>query len=208
MDLLQFQMATELNPETAARWFSYVNEAMEEFGITSVQDQSMFIAMVGHESESFSRLVESLDYKPSALQKTFHRRISWDQARILGTTPGHPAQQEAIANLVYGGEWGKANLGNESYGNGWKYRGRGLLRLTGLAHYRACGEALALDLETFPELLEQDALAARSAAWLFSHKACTGHEGDVELVTLILCGSPRGVEDRRRRFQRALSVLT
>ncbi|HCT3247007.1 TPA: glycoside hydrolase family 19 protein, partial [Enterobacter hormaechei] len=125
----------------------------------------------------------------------------------LGRTATQPANQKAIANLVYGGEWGKKNLGNQVAGDGWKYRGRGLKQITGLSNYRNCGHALKLDLVTQPELLEQDEYAARSAAWFYVSHGCLLHSGDVERVTLLINGGRNGLEQRRTLFNLAKSVL-
>lgn len=112
-----------------------------------------------------------------------------------------------IANLVYGGEWGKKNLGNQVAGDGWKYRGRGLKQITGLSNYRNCGHALKLDLVTQPELLEQDEYAARSAAWFYVSHGCLLHSGDVERVTLLINGGRNGLDKRRALFNLAKSEL-
>ena len=109
--------------------------------------------------------------------------------------------------MVYGGEWGKKNLGNQVAGDGWKYRGRGLKQITGLSNYRNCGHALKLDLVTHPELLEQDEYAARSAAWFYVSHGCLLHSGDVERVTLLINGGRNGLDKRRALFTLAKSVL-
>ncbi|HCJ6200119.1 TPA: glycoside hydrolase family 19 protein, partial [Enterobacter hormaechei subsp. xiangfangensis] len=171
-------------------------------------DQAMFIAQMGHESTRFTRLVENLNYAAENLVPTFgSHRITQQQADALGRTATQPANQKAIANLVYGGEWGKEHLGNQVAGDGWKYRGRGLKQITGLSNYRNCGHALKLDLVTQPELLEQDEYAARSAAWFYVSHGCLLHSGDVERVTLLINGGRNGLDKRRALFNLAKSVL-
>lgn len=208
MNQSQFQKAAGQSAELAARWFQPVSDAMKEFGITKPVDQAMFIAQIGHESGGYTTLVESLNYAADRLVPTFgSHRITAQQAAALGRTATQPANQKAIANLVYGGEWGKKNLGNQTAGDGWKYRGRGLKQITGLSNYRNCGHALKLDLVTQPELLERDEYAARSAAWFYVSRGCLLHSGDVERVTLLINGGRNGLDDRRRRFNLAKSVL-
>lgn len=171
-------------------------------------DQAMFIAQVGHESGSFSTLVESLNYAAERLVQLFGpRRITEQQAAALGRTKTQTANQQAIANLIYGGDWGKRNLGNQAPGDGWKYRGRGLKQITGLANYRDCGIALKVDLITHPELLEQDSYAARSAAWFFASKGGLKWSGDLVRVTQIINGGQNGIDDRKARYLLAKSVL-
>lgn len=208
MNQSQFQKAAGIIAGLAARWFSHIDAAMKEFGIIAPLDQAMFIAQMGHESGGYTTLVESLNYAADRLVPVFGtHRITTQQAAALGRTQTQPANQKAIANLVYGGEWGKKNLGNQVAGDGWKYRGRGLKQITGLSNYRNCGHALRLDLVTQPELLERDDYAARSAAWFYVSHGCLLHSGDVERVTLLINGGKNGIDDRRRRFNLAKAVL-
>jgi len=208
MNQSQFQKAAGISAGLAARWFPQIDKVMREYGITAPLDQAMFIAQMGHESSGFTRLVENLNYAAENLVLTFGRhRITPQQAAALGRTATQPANQKAIANLVYGGEWGKKNLGNQVAGDGWKYRGRGLKQITGLSNYRSCGQVLKLDLVTQPELLEEDENAARSAAWFYASRGCLLHSGDVERVTLLINGGRNGLDKRRVLFNMAKSVL-
>ena len=189
MNQRQFQKAARISAGLAARWFPHIDAAMKEYGITAPLDQAMFIAQMGHESAGFTRVVENLNYAAESLVPTFgSHRITAQQAAALGRTATQPANQKAIANLVYGREWGKKNLGNQVSGDGWKYRGRGLK-------------------VTHPELLEQDVYAARSAAWFYVSHGCLLYSGDVERVTLIINGGRNGLDKRRTLFNLAKSVL-
>lgn len=108
MNQTQFQKAAGISAGLAARWYPHITAAMKEFGITAPLDQAMFIAQMGHESGGFTRLVENLNYAADSLVPTFGKhRITAQQAAALGRTATQPANQRAIANLVYGGEWGK-----------------------------------------------------------------------------------------------------
>lgn len=208
MYLNKFQQAAGIGAGLTARWYPFIDAAMKEYGITAPIDQAMFIAQMSHESGGFTRLVENLNYAADSLVQVFGKhRITAQQAAALGRTATQPANQKAIANLVYGGEWGKKNLGNQVADDGWKYRGRGLKQITGLSNYRNCGHALKLDLVTQPELLEQDEYAARSAAWFYVSHGCLLHSGDVERVTLLINGGRNGLDKRRALFNMAKSVL-
>lgn len=203
MNISQFIEAAGVSAELAAVWFSHIETAMSEFGISSVQDKAMFIAQTGHESCGFHALVESFNYTPTALLAVFGRRVSSYQANMLGRVNGRKAQQEAIANLVYANR-----LGNKSTGDGWKYRGRGLIQITGLDNYRKCGAALKLDLVTSPELLEKASEAARSAAWFYATSGCLKYPGDLARVTQIINGGNNGIDDRLARYGVALKALS
>ncbi|ECF1296659.1 glycoside hydrolase family 19 protein [Salmonella enterica] len=203
MNQSQFQQAAGISAGLSARWFPHIDAAMKEFGITAVNDQAMFIAQVGHESAGFTSLVESFNYSVDGLKKTFGKRLTPYQCEMLGRVDGKQvAHQPQIANLVYGGR-----MGNKDAGDGWKYRGRGLIQITGLHNYRICGAALKLDLVTSPELLEQELQAARSAAWFYTSKGCMIYGANINRVTRIINGDLNGIEDRKVRYNKARAAL-
>ncbi|EOG2010615.1 glycoside hydrolase family 19 protein [Klebsiella oxytoca] len=207
MNQSQFQQAAGISAGLAARWYPHITAAMKEFGITASVDQAMFIAQCGHESTGFTQLVESFNYSVSGLAGFVRAgRLTQDQANALGRLQGEPslplARQRAIANLVYN----KRN-GNKGPSDGWLYRGRGLIQITGLKNYLNCGNGLKVDLVTQPELLAQDECAARSAAWFYATNGCLKYPGDLVRVTQIINGGQNGIDDRRARFLKAKSVL-
>ncbi|WP_313683786.1 glycoside hydrolase family 19 protein [Pantoea sp.] len=207
MNQTQFQQAAGISAGLAARWFPHIDAAMKEFNITVPIDQAMFIAQVGHESTGFTALVEGFNYSVAVLADFVRAgRLTQDQANALGRRLNEPplplARQRAIANLVY-----SKRMGNSAAGDGWFYRGRGLIQITGLINYSNCGAGLKVDLVSQPELLAQDEYAARSAAWFFASKGCLKYSGDLVRVTQIINGGQNGIDDRRARFLKAKSVL-
>ena len=102
-------------------------------------------------------------------------------------------------------------LGNtpEADGDGQKYRGRGLIQITGRANYAECGEALGLDLVNHPELLEKPQHACMSAAWFWSSRGLNtlADAGKFDTITRRINGGQNGVADRRALYARALKVL-
>ncbi|MNB62574.1 Chitinase class I [compost metagenome] len=208
MNKSQFQQAAGISAEAAARWFPHIDAAMTEFGIAKPEDQAMFIAQVGHESANFCHLVESFNYSVAGLASFVRAgRLTQDQANALGRKPGENAlpeeRQRAIANLVYQGRYG-----NTSASDGWNYRGRGLIQVTFKDNYRACSSALKKDCVLAPQLLQQDADAARSAAWFFASHGCLNRCGDVVAVTKIINGGSNGLEERRAGYATAIQALS
>ena len=104
---------------------------------------------------------------------------------------------------------GRADLGNKANGDGLKYRGRGLIQITGRANYAACGDALGLDLINQPELLEQPQYASMSAAWFWSSRGLNtlADQNDFLKITRRINGGINGLADRQALYDKALKVL-
>ncbi len=159
--------ALNISLDRAKKWAGPVTDAMREFGINTPEQQAAFLAQIAHESNCFASVVESFNYSVSGLELTFGARIK-NLAEKLGRKGAEKVvpieRQRAIANIVYANRYGN---GDSSSGDGWRYRGRGLKQITFLENYERCGIALGIDLLSFPEQLESDVLAARSAAWFW-----------------------------------------
>ncbi|WP_453977313.1 glycoside hydrolase family 19 protein [Brevundimonas sp. Marseille-Q4549] len=146
------------------------------------------------ESAGFTTREENLNYSVDGLLKMFGRhRISEADARKFGRAPGRPAHQNAIANIIYGGEWGRKNLGNTEPGDGWRFRGGGEKQITGRANYREAGH------EHDPDTLRTDPVAsANAAANFFVKHGCIvpALRDDVKGVTLKVNGGINGLDAR------------
>ena len=128
---------------------------------------------------------------------------------------GHESGQLRYVREIWGptaqqaGYEGRADLGNTVKGDGSKYRGRGLIQITGRANYAACGEALGLDLISQPELLEQPQHAAMSAAWFWASRGLNtlADAGQFVKITSRINGGQNGAADRQALYELALKVL-
>ena len=128
---------------------------------------------------------------------------------------GHESGPLRYVRAIWGptaqqaGYEGRADLGNTAKGDGSKYRGRGLIQITGRANYAACGEALGLDLINRPELLELPQHAAMSAAWFWSMKGLhiLADQKDFAKITRRINGGLTGQADRQALYDKALKVL-
>lgn len=104
---------------------------------------------------------------------------------------------------------GRADLGNTNPGDGFTYRGRGLIQVTGRSNYQVCGDALGLDLVSHPELLEQPGNAAQSAAWFWTSHGLNdlAEAGDFETITRRINGGLNGLSDRVALWKSACTAL-
>lgn len=103
----------------------------------------------------------------------------------------------------------RKDLGNTERGDGMRYKGRGIIQLTGRVNYRTAGSALGIDLEKFPQLAKEPATAGRVASWYWNTHGCAAlaDRFDFDGVTRAINGGLNGIQDRRNRFLRALYVL-
>lgn len=184
--------------QVAGVFVSALNTSMNHYQIVGLKRVAAFIAQVGHESGQLTRLVENLNYSADALQSTWPSRFNAELAKSVARKP------EQIASIAYGNR-----MGNTEPGDGWKYRGRGLIQITGKDNYRACGEALGLDLIAYPELLERPQHAAMSAAWFWASRGLStlADAGSFSKITSRINGGQNGAADRQALHARALEVL-
>lgn len=196
------QLAEALNCPSAraAAWVDALNAAMERFEINTPERVAEFIAQVGHESAAFTRLEENLNYTATGLRATFPSHFTNAEITAYQHWP------EAIANRVYAHRMGN---GDEAGGDGWAFRGRGLVQLTGRNTYRACGDALGLNLMDHPDLLLLPANAALSAAWFWQSRGCNelADAGDFKSITFRINGGLNGWTERIALFERASAAL-
>lgn len=128
----------------------------EVLGIKSKEHLAHFLGQVHLETGGFHFGRESMDYTPQALLKRFKGRITEKEAWKFGRTSNQPADQKNIANIVYGGEWGKKILGNTSPMDGWLYRGNGAIQLTGRHNHQEFANYIQLPtLMQNPDLVMQ-----------------------------------------------------
>jgi putative chitinase len=209
MDAKTLQLAAGVSEATALKWATPITAALAEFGIDTPIRQAAFIAQTAHESKGFSRLRESLDYTPKALLDTFGRsRISAEAAGRLGRQLGEPMvptnRQMAIANMVYGGRYG-----NNTAGDGWRYRGGGIMQITFMANYADGRDAIGVDIVGAPERVTEPTIAARLAGWFWKSRHCNDYadSGDFVGLTKKINTALAGLDERTARWKTAKTAL-
>ena len=190
----------------AEGWAAALVPACAEREIATRPRLAHFLANVLHETGDFRRLRESLNYTPEALRRTWPGRFSDADAERWGRKPGQPADERAIAERAYGGRMGN---GPEGVGDGFLFRGRGLIQLTGRANYEAAARAFGLAVRNLPSWLETREGAARAAAWWWQAHGCNALADSDDLVALRrrVNGGLIGLEDVRARLRRVLDAI-
>lgn len=197
--------------DEVASWLQPIQAAMTEFEINTPAREAAFLAQIVHESDGLRATEESLNYSAKRLPEVWpkHFFLPPDDANgRLDATPfeHHP---EALANVVYANRMGN---GLEVSGDGWRYRGRGLIQLTGRHLYTEAGAALQLDLVNQPDALLQPAAAARAAGWYWQHingnaLADPATPQSFEQLTVAINGALLGEEHREQLWKQAQALL-
>lgn len=149
-------------------WVDPTRDACVRWGIDTMREVASFLANINVESAGLTQLSESLNYSTDALIAKFGRhRISIADAQRYGRNSAHPANQEMLANILYGGEFGKKNLGNTQPGDGWLFRGYGPKQITGRANQTAFAKAMGIPLSDVPAYLRTPEGGMMSAGWFW-----------------------------------------
>lgn len=188
-------LAMGVRPETAGLFAPHLHAAAVKWGV-SVAALPMFLAQTAHESMLFERMVESLNYtKAAQIRRTWPKRFANNSAAVAFVS-----KPERLANFVYANRLGN---GDAASGDGWKYRGRGLIQVTGKDNYRDAGEALGLPLLEEPELLEEPVHAADAAGWFWKSHGLNRFASNINDCTRAINGGLNGLPDRMRLYNRA-----
>ena len=184
-----------------------LQRAMDEREIDTPARRAAFLAQVGHESSQLTRLVENLNYSAQGLAATWPSRYRGADGKPNALALNLARHPQAIANNTYASRNGN---GDEASGDGWRYRGRGLLQVTGRANYRAAAGGLDQPLEVEPELLEQPEWAALSAAWWWAAHDLNelADRGEFATITRRINGGLNGQAERLALWERVKAVLS
>ena len=183
-----------------------LDAACARWGIVAPYDQARFIAQLHVESNGFRSTEERLSYRPERLLEVFRGRnglATLAQAKSICA-----GGSQAVANFVYGGEWGARHLGNVKEGDGWKYRGRGYIQLTGRDNYQKTSMESYGDyrLAINPDLLLRPLAAADSAAFFWYRKRLNGITNIRELTRKINGGTMH-LPERIAKTQQAVALV-
>lgn len=183
------------------KWVEALNEILPRYEITTPLRIAAFLSQCGHESEGFTHLVENLNYSAAALTATWSKRFP------KGVAEEYARQPERIGNRAYADRMGN---GPESSGDGYRYRGRGVIQLTGKDTYLDFARSVGKSLDEVVLYLETRQGAIESACWFWKSRGINhaADNGDVMLMTKKINGGLNGYEDRKIRFAKAQTVFS
>lgn len=194
------RLSTSRVPAEKIAAYAAALEAQRHKGdINTLLRVTHFLSQLSHECMRFTRMTEYFAYKPANALKTFPSKIKSEaQAAAL---LAEDATGEAFANVIYGD---RSDLGNTETGDGYRFRGRGFIQLTGCANYKSMSDLIAVqgvDLVTDPDRAAEPDIAARIAVAFWSSKKINqiADRDDVSAVTRVINGKAlKGLEDRRQ----------
>lgn len=195
----------------AAKFVIPLRTACDRYSINTPQRMAAFLAQIGHESMSLSQTEESFNYSIPALMAAFPRAMPFALARKYGRQAGEKAvpldRQKQIASIVYANRYGN---GDSASGDGWAYRGSGLVQTTFKDNFKAAGDDIGVDLVAKPDLLRTDPATAALAAgyfWLYHGLNALSDSGNFDAVTRRINPAMAGKPDRDKRYAVAKAAL-
>jgi putative chitinase len=212
MDQTTFMAATGAQQASAAFWLDPLSTAMDRFQINTPARQAAFLAQLAYESGGFPLppVAEKFNYAAARLDAVFSS-LTQQQCNALGRQPGEtcvpPERQQQIANLVYQNKCGN---GPAASGDGWRYRGSGLIQLTFKSNFDAAGRAIGHDLVSNPDSVRNDAsTAALVAAWFWQSHGCNelADTGAFHQITAKINPAHEGEQGRDNAFELASNAL-
>ena len=183
---------------------SQIPGVIDKFKINTPLRLAHFLSQCAHESANFKATVEGLNYSKEALMKTWPKRFPEALATQCARNP------EKIANVAYANRMGN---GAPESGEGYKYRGRGYIQLTGKVNYQAFDKVVDEDIIAQPELVATK-YPLLSAAWFWNNavlntKADKGATDEVVTsVTKVINGGTNGLDDRLAKFKKFYPLLS
>jgi putative chitinase len=200
-------MSSMVNKEQLAKlhigeqWVDALNETFARFDIMNPLRQAAFIGQCGHECGGFKILEENLNYRAETLMKLWKNRFP-----TLEVANEYARNPKKIANKVYASRMGNRD---ESSGDGFRFRGRGCIQLTGHANYFHAGKACGEDFVMNPDLVATPKYAAMTAGWFWNtHKLNPLADlKDYVMMTKKINGGTIGLQDRINHINHALEAL-
>lgn len=182
----------KMNWEKAQVYVPFMTTVLPNFGIDTPLRKAHFLSQLAHESGGLKYSQENLNYSAKGLRSVFGKHF-----KTIELAQAYARQPEKIANRVYANRMGN---GSEASGDGWKYRGRGLIQLTGKFMYESFAKAHGVDCVNNPDLLLDSEIALTSACWYWKKRKINTYadNDDIHMVTKRVNGGQNGILDRQQ----------
>lgn len=186
----------------ADEWYDAMCEILPLWDINTIERVAGFIAQCGHESRNFTVLSENMNYSASRLNVIFPKYF----VRAGRDAQAYHRQPERIANIVYANRLGN---GDSASGDGWRFRGGGLIQLTGRHNYTEFGKSVKMSAEQAVDYVRTKKGALDSACWFWDTNNINTYcdRQDIRGMTRRINGGTNGLEERNHMWIRALDVL-
>ena len=183
-------------------WYEAMCEVLPLWEVDTAERVAMFVAQCGHESGGFRVLSENLNYSAKALDAVFGKYF----ARGGRDANEYARQPEKIANVTYANRIGN---GDTESGDGWRFRGRGVIQLTGRANYADFGKTIDMTAEEVIDYVTTIKGALESACWFWDTRKINAMADNQDIVAMSkkVNGGTVGLEDRKKHFKHFLDVL-
>jgi putative chitinase len=184
------------------QWFLALQEILPDYEIDTPARVAAFLGQTAHESGGYRALRENLNYSAKGLNTTFKKYFP-----TIESAAGYERQPEKIANKIYANRMGN---GDERSGDGFRYRGRGLIQLTGKTNYQNFADSIEETMEDVVPFLETYEGAVQSACWFWESNNLNvqADAGDIKLMTRKINGGYIGLDDRIHHIEHAIHVLS
>lgn len=183
-------------------WYEAMVKIFPKYGIDTPNRIAGFCAQCGHESLNFTVLEENLNYKAVTLEKLFSKYFS----KAGRNAAEYEKKPEKIANVIYASRMGN---GDTASGEGYKFRGRGIIQLTGKDNYTNFGKSIGKTPDEVVEYVKTLDGALESACWYWNSRnlnaACDAN--DIVKMTKLVNGGTIGLDDRKKHYEHNLAVL-
>jgi putative chitinase len=202
-DFTQAKLAKCLSRnKNIAELFETFNTVLPKYNITTVERVAAFLAQCGHESADFTVLKENLNYSAEGLSKVFPKRFP-----TVAAAQPYNRNPEKIANKIYADRMGN---GPEASGEGYKFRGRGAIQLTGKENYSKFAASVGKTLDEAVAYTETLDGAIESACWFWTTNKLNdiADKNDIVTLTKRINGGTIGLEDRKHHFENNLITLS
>lgn len=190
-----------INNSNINDWYDSLIKILPDYEIDTEKRVSAFLAQTAHESTNYTRLIENLNYSAKRLMEVWPKRFP-----TMSIAKQYERNPQKLGNFTYANRMGN---GPVESGDGYEYRGRGLIQITGKSNYESFGESIGISSKDAAEYMETFDGAVHSACWFWEVNKLNSYsdKGDIRNQTIKINGGTNGLSDRVNRYLKYLKIL-